>query len=145
MTPTLESGLTDHVEDGEILSRFLTQKDHYKRGLTDSDKIVAKAAAFLPYPRYKNSSVFRKRQTDLIELQEVWSQLNTSGRQLKGIAFVVTRDVRNAGVEVTPEEPPPAHANIEGWPWHENDPLVQKSEQLEIANQIAAKAEVVLV
>lgn len=140
----LESGMPDHVADGEILSRFLTQKDQFKTAIPATGLIVAKASAFLPYPRYKNASVFREK-TDLEELQQIWMRVNTSGRPLKGIAYVKALDVRRAGVEVTPEEPPPAHANIEGWPWFENDPQTQKSQQLEIANQIASASEVVLV
>lgn len=140
----LESGLPDTVADDETLSRFLTQKDQYKMGVPDVGLIVAKATAFLPYPKYKNTSVFRKT-TNLDDLQKLWEAVNTSGRALKGVAFVKALDVRRAGVEVKPEEPPPAHANIEGWPWFDNDPLLQKSQQLEIATQIASASEVVLV
>ena len=31
------------------------------------------------------------------------------------------------GQEVLSAEPPPAHANIEGWPWMEADPQLQKA------------------
>jgi hypothetical protein len=136
----LDSGLSEWVADEESLARFLTQKDQYKRM---PDVILAKAPAFLPYPKYKNTSVFRKDR-NVPELQQIWDAGNLSGRSLKGIAFLQARDVRRARLEVMPEEPPPAHANIEQWPWFENDPYMQKSEQLELASQLASVADVLL-
>jgi hypothetical protein len=48
------------------------------------------------------------------------------------------REVRKVGLDVSPMEPPPRHANIVGWP--END----KPRQKLIALQVAAAATLVL-
>ena len=53
-------------------------------------------------------------------------------------AEVEVQIVMNAGLRVVPDEPPPRHAEIVGWP--RND----KSQQLEIAKVIAAVARLVL-
>lgn len=140
----LESGLPEQVADGEMLARFLTQKDHFGTSKQPPASLLVRASAFMPYPKYKNTSVFREKR-NVPELQQIWDEGNTSGRSLKGIAFLLAGDVRRARLDVTPEEPPPAHANIGKWPWFENDPRMQKSEQLEMASQLAAAADVILI
>ena len=127
----LPSGLPEHVADGEELSRFLTQSNHYKSGM-------AKPAAFLPNPAFRNTSVFRMGN-DPVRLQQTWNATVTNGRVLKAVAFFHARDVRVARLEVESEEPPPAHANIEEWPWIENDPELQKAQQKERAAELASR------
>jgi hypothetical protein len=46
-------------------------------------------------------------------------------------------------VEIIAEEPPPSHANIEGWPWLSADPELQKAQQLELASRLASASELV--
>jgi hypothetical protein len=139
----LDSGLSDWVADEESLARFLTQSDQFGKSKQTPPSIVAKAPAFMPFPKYKNTSVFRKDR-ECSELKEIWNSVNTAGRSLKAIAFLRAGHVRQARLEVEPKEPPPAHANIEAWPWFDNDPRMQKSEQLALASQLAAAAEVIL-
>lgn len=140
----LDSGLPEWVADEESLARFLTQSDQFGKSKQTPPSLIAKAPAFMPYPKYKNTSVFRKER-DIPPLKEIWDAGNAAGRTLKAVAFLKAGEVRQARLEVGPEEPPPAHANIEGWPWFENDPRMQKSEQIELASQLAAAADVTLV
>ena len=127
----LPSGLPEHVADDEELSRFLTQSNQYK-----SD--MAKPAAFLPNPAYRNTSVFRIGD-DPARLQQTWKATAAGERVLKAVALFQARDVRLARLEVESDEGPPAHANIEGWPWIENDPELQKAQQKERAAELASR------
>ena len=131
----LSSGLPELVADGESLSRFLTQSNQF-------NSQMAKPAAFLPNPKSRNTSVFRYGN-DPERLLQVWNETATAGRALKGAAVFMAIHVRKLQLDVVAAEPPPAHANIEGWPWMENDPELQKARQLELANQIASTAELV--
>jgi hypothetical protein len=131
------SGLPDLVGDGENLTRFITQSNHF-------NTTMAKPAAFLPNPKYRNTSVFRCGP-DAEIIRQTWQQTNTGDRQLKAAAVLKATDVRKTGLDVIAREPPPAHANIEGWPWLENDPELQKARQLEHAQAIARKSSLVTV
>src|SRR5687767_5172954 len=115
----LPSGLPEHVGDAEALSRFLTQSNQF-------NSFMAKPAAFLPNPAHRNTSVFRVGN-DPARLQRTWNETATGGRVLKAVALFHAGDVRMAGLAVESSEPPPAHANIEGWPWIDNDPELQKA------------------
>jgi len=132
---TLPSGLPEYVADTEDLTRFLTQSNLF-------NSFGAKPAAFLPNPKYGNTSVFRLgNEPD--RLRQTWRETATGDRVLKGAAIFKARDVRASRLEVLPEEPPPAHANIEGWPWMENCPELQKAQQLELAGGLAEASELV--
>ena len=128
---TLPSGLPEHVADSEDLSRFLTQSNQF-------NSVMAKPAAFMPHPIHKNVSVFRIG-ADAERLTKTWQETVTGDRTLKGAALFKASDVRAAGLEVNASEPPPAHANIEGWPWQSDDPDEQKARQKEIAALVASK------
>ena len=132
---TLLSGLPEHVGDDEDLARFLTQSNQFS-----SSRV--KASAFLPSPKHRNTSVFRMG-ADPARLVETWNQNNTGDRPLKAAAICKAQHVRAAGLDVIASEPPPTHANVEGWPWLENDAELQKAQQLECAIQIATEAAVV--
>jgi hypothetical protein len=132
---TLPSGLPEYVADEENLARFLTQSGHF-------NSLMAKPAAFLPNPKYKNTSVFRLgNEPD--RLRQTWKETSTSAHTLKGAAICKARHIRSCQLDVIAEEPPPMHANIEGWPWLENDPELQKAKLVELASQIASGTEVV--
>lgn len=131
---TLPSGLPETVADDETVSRFLTHSNQFT-------PTMAKGAAFMPNPKYRNTSVFRIGLKPDVLLQ-TWKTTTNGERTLKAVALVTAADVRSAGLKVIVEEPPPAHANIDGWPWLENDPDIQKARQKEMANQIASKTTV---
>lgn len=131
----LPSGLPEEVGDNEELARFLTQSGQF-------NFLGAKPAAFLPNPRYRNTSVFRMGN-DPDQLRRTFKETVTGGRKLKGAAIVRTRKIRELFLDVVAKEPPPAHANIERWPWIKDDLEEQKARQLELAAQIAQVSEMV--
>ena len=133
---TLLSGLPEIIADDETVSRFLTQSNHF-------NSVMAKGVAFLPNPKHRNTSVFRIGNEREVLLQ-TWKASTNGERSLKAVALVISLDVRNVGLNITAKEPPAAHANIEGWPWLENDPDLQKARQKDMANQIASKTSVVI-
>jgi hypothetical protein len=134
---TLPSGLPDVVADAEDLTRFITQSNHF-------NKTMAKPAAFLPNPKCRNTSVYRCGP-DVEIIRRIWQKNNLSGRPLKAAATCKTANVRAAELDVIAKEPPDAHANIENWPWLDNDPELQKAKQLEKAQSIAQKSKLVAV
>ena len=131
----LASGLPEHVADDEDLARFLTQSNQF-------NALMVKPAAFLPNPKYRNTSVFRLGR-DPERLRQTWQDNAAGDRTLKGAAILKVIHVRSIQLDVIGAEPPPVHANIEDWPWLENDPVEQKARQLELAGQIASNAELV--
>src|SRR5438552_15237575 len=105
---TLPSGLPDRVGDDEELARFLTQSNQF-------NAMIAKPAAFLPSLKDRETSVSRHGREPLERLWEVG--LAAAGtRTLYGAAIFKARAVRAAHLEVLPDEPPPRHAAIRGWP-----------------------------
>lgn len=129
----LPSVLPEQVENEEDISRFLPQSNLF-------NTFGAKPAAFLPNPKYKNTSVFRIGN-DPDRLRQAWIENDKSGRAVKGVAICKASKVRVVGLDVIAEEPPLAHANIEGWPWMANDPELQKAQQLELAGRIAESSD----
>ncbi len=133
--PTLPSGLPEYVGDLEPLSRFLTQSNQFNTH-------GAKPAAFLPNPKYQNTSVFRiGNQPERLRL--TWAEIARPDRSLKGAAILTAAAVRGAGLEVLANEPPPAHADIAGWPWVESDPELQKARQIEKAAVLAGQSQMI--
>lgn len=134
IVPTLPSGLPDVVADQETLSRFLTQKDQF-------NSVMAKPAALKPHPEHGNASVFRLGENNRKQLIQTWRQTTTSDRSLKAVVFFTAAAVRATGLGVTPEEPPPAHANVDRWPF-DSDPEMQIARHKEIAARILSGARV---
>jgi len=132
----LPSGLPDHVDDQENVSRFLTSSSQF-------NSTMVKPSAFLPNPIHRNASVFRI-DNEPERLRKVWQETTSGERQLKGLAIVRVAEVRRVQLEILADEPPPAHANIEGWPWIESDPELQKARQKDLATQVASCAQLVL-
>jgi hypothetical protein len=129
----LASGLPETVADDEDLARFLTSSGHL-------NSQMVKPAAFLPSARDQETSVFRHGSEPRETLWAIGLEHAAVGRTLHGVAIVKTRDVRDALLEVTADEPPPRHAVVRGWPHLDNDPELQKAQQKERAISIASKA-----
>ena len=129
---TLPSGLPDLIADTEDLARFITQGNHF-------NSTMAKPAAFLPNPKYRNTSVFRCGPDPEL-IRQTWHKTNLGDRPLKAAAVFKAAEVRKTGLDVIAKEPPLAHANLEGWPWLAHDPDLQKAKQLEQAQTIAQKS-----
>ena len=117
---TLDSGLPDLVGDEEDLARFLTSSSQY-------NATMAKPSAFLPNQKFKNTSVFRHGKEPLDELKRIGAEHLRGERPIQAVAFVTARHVRSAQLDVLAKEPPPRHANIEGWPWLAADPELQSA------------------
>lgn len=137
MAKMLISGLPEVVADNEDLSRFLRHRSHISSSVGRS-----KPSAFLPHPTYKNTSVFRIGN-EPERLRLVWIETQNPNSSPKGVAICKAEQVRAVQLDVIAEEPPPAHANIEGWPWLDDYPELQKARQKEIASQLAVVAEIV--
>ena len=101
---------------------------------------MAKPTAFLPAPRDRETSVIRHGAQPPAALWAIGDEYVAGDRNVHGAAIVKASDVRATGLDVFPEEPPPRHAAIRGWPWVENDPEMQKAKQKELAVLIASKA-----
>jgi hypothetical protein len=129
---TLPSGLPDLVGNEEALTRFLTSSSLFS-------SVMIKPAAFLPNPKFRNTSVFREI-TGGREIEETWAKLPNNERSLHGVAILTEHDVRECDLEVTPEEPPDRHANIVNWPWDSNDPELLKARHKSLANAMARRA-----
>jgi hypothetical protein len=133
MTP-LPSGLPETIQGDEQIARFLTQSDQFSK-----EKMCVFPNAFLPGKRDRETSVSRHGREPIETLQSLG--LKAAGeRKLYGAAIITGQDVRNASLQVTPDEPPERHAVIRGWPWLENDPQEQKAQQKERALKLAGAA-----
>ena len=75
----------------------------------------------------------------------MWQNTNHGERTLKAAAVFKAGELRKIGLDAIAKEPPLAHANIEGWPWLDNDPVEQKAKQLMHAQAIAQKSILVAV
>jgi hypothetical protein len=78
--------------------------------------------------------------------EEIWQHakkhfVNSAGEPYNhhGAAITLTASIRKAGVEALAHEPPPKHANLRGWPKHE-DPELQKAQRKAVATRIADEA-----
>ncbi len=136
----LPSGLPDLVADQEDLARFLPHKN-----LVFAATQTPKPAAFLPNPKDRETSVTRHGGEPLESLLEIGRDaMAKSGRTLFGATVFKAGVVHAARLETKSDEPPPRHAAIRAWPWIEEDPERQKSEQMQRAAFIARDAGAVL-
>jgi hypothetical protein len=131
----LPSGLPEDVEDDENLARFLTQSSHFS-------STVVKAPAFLPDSR-QETSVFRLGLEPPSQFWDLGREA-AGNRALRGAAIFKARSVRELGLRVDPDEPPPRHAAIRGWPTYD-DPDKRKAESKRLALGLARAAELHLV
>jgi len=123
------------VSPKESLGRYLSQRTHYS-----TTKNSVKPQAFMP-PLDLRLSVFR---IDGLQLEEIWEigqkKVMDAMHQLKvlyGIADVKVSKVQENNLKVDPDNRPPRHANIIGWP-------EEKEKQKIIAQELAAEAKLVL-
>jgi hypothetical protein len=126
----LPSGLPELVADEEALARFLTSSSQFNAS-------GVKHAAFLPNPTDQKRSVFRHGAEPLDGLKQIARDRIASA--VHGAAICRAADVREAELDVIAEEPPPLHANIEGWPIILADRELQKAAQKERAMLVASK------
>jgi len=132
------SSLADVIADDEDLARFITQSNWF-----GAQTPMAKPAAFLPSPKYRETSVSRHGSNPRERLWELGKNA-THHRNLYGAAIFKASTVRECKLQVIADEPPPRHAAIRGWLWYDADPELQKAQQKEMALVIASKAELIL-
>jgi len=128
--PTLPSGLSDQVDDGEDLARFLTQSNQFKP--------CVKPALFLPSPKDHKTSVSRHGAVPLDRLRRL-GEVAAGARNLYGAAILKAHCIRACSLDVVADEPPEFHALICGWS-SDADPVLRKAQQLEKALVLANAA-----
>lgn len=119
----------------ESLGRYLPEESYFS-----STKNSVKPKAFMPPPDLC-LSVFR---IDGLTLEEVWEMgerevinFMAQPKELYGLADIKVSRVKEVNLEVNPNDNPPRHANIIGWP-------PEKARQKLIAIELAARAKLVL-
>lgn len=123
----------EQVQPEESLTRYILHKSHF----SILHKKV-KYAAFLPAPTGA-TSVFR---TSLLSDAEIWQTgeqevADKRNMRLLGRADVAAFHILHIGLRKIPDNEPPRHANITGWP-------EEISEQKLIALELAEKAQLYL-
>jgi len=129
----LPSGLPEHVDDGEPLSRFLTSDNQFNRAM-------AKASAFMPGPSDAKTSVFRLGPEPLDELWATADRQIAAPRRVRAVAVLKGADAKQIGLDVEAAEPPPRHANIIGWPSDAGDSDMMRAQRKERALRLAQAA-----
>ena len=117
------------IDPGEVLSRYIFSGDHY----SISDRRV-KYTAFMPRSDDLRTSVYR---TSGLADHEVWrigeSVGQTRHRDLHGRGDLIASDVIEQSLDIDPDNDPPRHADIIGWPQ-------DKHKRQEIALLLASRA-----
>lgn len=110
------------------LARYLFTKNHFAR-----TKELVKPGAFLPPPDL-NLSVFQTRGLSTAQVWRIGGEVAMArGRTLRARANLSVSAVLEAKLRVAPDNMPPRHANIVGWPETEEA-------RLSLAQQLAASA-----
>lgn len=125
--------MTEVVLPEETLSRFIFSSGHFA-----ATKGIVKYRAFMPDP-YDDLSVFRT--SDWTE-ERIWEQGKAdSERTLKARGDLLASVVMEAEeLFIDPDDEPPEHANIKGWPAGPEN----KSKRMEIAMSLAFEAKLLL-
>lgn len=124
--PRFEAGF---VQSSEILSRYIFDKNWYR----SIDQSVM-YTAFMPRSDNLRVSVFR---TSGLSKPKAWSIGESVGqvssRTLRGRGDIIAAEVRKQNLDIDPDNHPPRHANIVGWPQ-------EKHKRQEIAQVLASSA-----
>ncbi len=134
----LPSGLPVEIAGEERLARFLKHKKQFA-----ATNGIVKYAAFLPSRRDGKTSVFRHAGEPAEELWTIGRRELGGEVTIYGAGIVTAADIRSARLAVSASEPPPRHANIEGWPTSDH-PDMAKAAQREAAKALAERAELLL-
>jgi len=120
---------SDQTDSTDPLARYLTSRGHFS-----ARENRVKSTAFLPPPDLK-LSVF---QIAGLSENEIWNigeecVSKPQGRTLYGRADLFVSIVQNFNLNVEPDNVPPRHANIVGWPQN-------KDHRKLLALELAARA-----
>ncbi len=119
----------DSINPEEYLSRFLFSNSHFSK---ENQRV--KYGAFLP-AKNGETSVFR---TSNLSDNQIWDLGERNVAQERKKPLLGRGDIRSSmvfesGLKIRPDNNPPRHANIIGWP-------EEKSKQKLIAIELAANA-----
>ncbi len=130
-SPKTKTSSPQPIEDTELLGRYLLTKNYFSR-----KNSRVKYSAFMP-PADLQLSVFR---TQGLTEEEIWTigekevvEKAPTLKTLYGRAEIIALDVKKVGLGLDPDDTPPRHTNIIGWPQ-------VKSEQKLMALQLAEDA-----
>jgi hypothetical protein len=129
---TLPSGLPETVGDEELISRFLTSRNHYNAS-------SVKPSAYLPNPKTGDLSVARHSAEPISESERIAKQ-DFNLEKASGVALLHARAFREEGLDFEADDNPPRHADVVGWPWLKDDPELSKAKQKLKAASLAQKA-----
>lgn len=129
----LPSGLSEVVDDDEPLLRFLIHRNNFTARRV-------KPEAYFPARADNKTSVFRHAAGPRVEVWLLADQ-NLGERHARAVAMYRAISVGKADLRVEPDEPPPRHANLSGWP-APGDAL-DKAKLKEIAAALAESAELI--
>lgn len=120
----------DQIKPGENLTRYILRKDHFS---TQQKRV--KYVVFMPAPNGE-TSVFRISHLSGDEIWEIGNCKVAQKRELPllGRADILASCVLNMNLNLIPDNNPPRHANIVGWP-------SEKSEQKLIAMELAENSQ----
>ncbi len=125
----------EQIHRSEPLARFIFSRRHF----LPAQKVV-KAPAFIPGSDLQ-TSVFRIHELGEHQIRDIGEDVGRTQippRSPRARGEIKVQSVINVGLGVLPDEPPPRHAEIVGWPRDD------KPQQLEIAKLLAAAAQLVL-
>lgn len=114
----------------ELLSRFLTsERSHFNR-----TKGVVKKNAYMP-ARDGETSTFR---TEGLAAPQIWAIGDkfiaaSTGKPVLGRGETTVADVNAVGLTVNPDNDPPRHAGIRGWPEEKHEKMVLAQEHAKVA------------
>lgn len=123
----------DQIKPEENLARYILRKDHFS---TQQKKV--KYVVFMPAPNGE-TSVFRISNLSEGEIWEIGNCKVAQKRELPllGRADILASCILDRNLKLIPDNNPPRHANIVGWP-------SEKSEQKLIAMELAVNAQLPL-
>jgi hypothetical protein len=122
------------IDKNEPLSRYLTSTNHFGR---QNNRV--KYSAFMP-PADLKLSVFRTKE---LPEKAIWDIGNNEvgenaqvPKTLYGRAEITPLVVKKVELSIDPDDEPPRHANIIGWPQEKSE---QKLKALELAESATLK------
>lgn len=126
----LDPSSVPDVDPNELLARFVFSRRHFSR---DNDRV--KAGAFLPAPNGE-LSVNRHREATQAEIWQVGNQIAQTRETTlycRGDVLAATYASQRLGVEATPVEGNPNHANVVNWPMEDKAALKLIAEEIAVA------------
>ncbi len=124
------------LADRDRTTRYIFSRSDYAG---PEGGLYVKARAFLPNPNDGCTSMFR---TEVLDENHVWTigdaVARGSTRTLRARADVAFSVIRSQPLEVDPNNDPPGHFDVKGWP-------LDKEVRKHIAQEIAAEARLLLV